>query len=99
MGNWEVIERDYFKHPGLRPRRTYVTNVAPLDTSLSVLIKSEGWLHFRVDGLTEHQIAERTLRLYATTEGNSWHVDEELAGHHVVRSTLVMMRKYTPKQQ
>jgi hypothetical protein len=99
VGSWEVMERDYFKHPGLRPRSTYVTNITPLDSSLSNLRKSEGWLHFRIEGLTEHQIDERTLRLYAAIDGRSWHVDEELAGHTVVRSALVVMRKLVPRPQ
>jgi hypothetical protein len=94
---WEVIERNYYKHLGSRPRQLFVTNPSPIAENLVRSIKHEGWLHFQIDGMTETEIARRTLRLYATSATGGPHVDEELAKHHVVRSELVAMRKYIPE--
>lgn len=96
---WEIIERKYYVHLGSRPRQLFVTNPSPIAENLVRSIKHEGWLHFQIDGMIETEIAKRTLRLYATSTNGGPHVDEELARHHVVRSELVAMKKYTPKPQ
>lgn len=98
LHQWEIIERKYYDHLGSRPRREFVMDPPSLSTNLAT-IKSEGWLHFRVDGMPETQIAKRTLRLYANTPRGSTHADRELAQDHVVRSDLVAMRKYAPTPQ
>ena len=93
---WEIIERKYYDHLGSRPRQSFVTNPNPIAETLVRSIKHEGWLHFQIDGMTESEIAKRTLRLYVTSKNGGPHVDEELAKHHVVRSDLVAMMKLRP---
>jgi len=91
--HWEVIERKYYDHLGNRPRQLFTTNPSPIAEKLIRSTKHEGWLHFQIDGMTETEIAKRTLRLYATAKTGGPHIDEELAPHHVVRSDLVAMMK------
>lgn len=101
VGDWEIVEREYYKQLErniLPDRRKFITNPSALTKELTTK-RSEGWLHFRVDGMGETDIARRTLRLYANTTYGSIHADRELAQDHVVRSNLVAMRKLRIRQQ
>lgn len=96
---WKIIERKYYQqlYPSMsRPRQNFVTNPAAITENLSRSIRNEGWLHFQIEGMSETDIAKRTLRLYATAKGGACSADEELAKHHVVQSDLVAMRKIYP---
>lgn len=101
IDEWEIIERKYYQQINQsmsRPRESFVTNPAAITEDLTRSVRNEGWLHFQISGMSESEIAKRTLRLYATAESGGCYADEELAKHHVVRSDLVAMRKYVPAQ-
>jgi len=99
LSEWEIIERRYYKHLGEGIRARFATNPRELTGDLELQQKNEGWLHFRIEGMVESEIAKRTLRLYAVAKNGMVFCDEDLAMHHTVRSDLVAMRKYLPKQQ
>jgi hypothetical protein len=94
LERWEIIERRYYQNLGSRARQDFVTDPEPLNTILTTT-KSEGWLHFRVDGMREMAIAKHLIRLYANAQSGSRFTDRELAQDHVVKSELVAMRKST----
>jgi hypothetical protein len=104
IDRWEIIERKYYQQlypntPSMsRPRRDFVTNPVAITENLTRSIRSEGWLHFQIEGMGETDITKRVLRLYATSHSGGCHADEELAKHHVVSSDLVAMTKSFPKQ-
>lgn len=102
VNGWELIERRYFQNrqmysnsplPALPLRSSFVTNPTLMANLLVRSVRNEGWLHFRIEGMGENDIAKRTLRLYATASTGACYTDEELDKHHVVRSNLVAMRK------
>ncbi len=97
LKDWEVVDRQYYQHLGSGISSDFKTNPVPLTQDLEIQRKNEGWLHFRVEGMADSQIAKRVLRLYAISEYGKAHCDENLAKRQVSASSLVVRKKFVER--
>lgn len=93
---WRIIDRNYYKQLS----RGIVSNelhqdAQPLPSSLSVISKSDGWLHFQLEGLSDIEITKSKLRLTAASPHGMVYVEKDLAGTLI--RPLIVQRRVTMK--
>jgi hypothetical protein len=77
---WHIIERKCFEKLGMGAKTFFYQDIQPLDTSLSSMKISEGWLHFRADKLSDSEISKFQIRLCAVSANGMVCTEKEVFG-------------------
>ena len=89
LGKWHIVKRKALDPLGPNVRTAFYQDIQPLDTLLLNTKKSDGWLHFRIEELRDHEIANSKIRLAAVSADGMAYIEYDLIGN-VGRPWIVM---------